>query len=553
MPGEESGQLSNVRIVDADGIKATVRNLAANDALNVALVDSSGNQITTFGGVSVTDDSPFTPASSSVNVAGFVFDDVAPDSVDEGDAGAARMSANRNQYVTIRDAASNERGVNVTAGNALVTDGSAVTQPVSLASVPSHPVTNAGTFAVQESGAALTALQKIDNLAHSGSDVALVEHVPISGQLDDVATTAVTENQIAPVRISSRRALLVEGVASGTVIPVSDGAGSLTVDNAGTFATQVDGAALTALQLIDNLVLLEDAAHVTADPGIQMLAIRDDTLNIRSGAENDYEPLHTDANGALWVRHTSDAVTVASHAVTNAGTFAVQESGAALTALQLIDDTVFAEDVAATAADKGIQVLAVRRDADTTLVGTDNDYAPLQVNANGALKVEAFSGETLPVSGTVTANLAAGTNNIGDMDILSIAAGSNLIGDVGLQPRTSGGLSFYKTIDLDETEEEVKATAGQVYGLHVMNLTAALLYFKIYNAIAANVTVGTTTPDITIPVPGNNDSDGGGFTWSIPQGVAFGTAITVACTTGIADNDSGAPAANACVATVLYK
>jgi hypothetical protein len=43
-------------------------------------------------------------------------------------------------------------------------------------------------------------------------------------------------------------------------------------------------------------------------------------------------------------------------------------------------------------------VFAVRRDADTSLVGTDGDYAPLQVNAGGQLKVEVFSGETLPVS-----------------------------------------------------------------------------------------------------------------------------------------------------------
>lgn len=37
------------------------------------------------------------------------------------------------------------------------------TLPVSLASVPSHPVTNAGTFAVQVDGAALTALQILDD------------------------------------------------------------------------------------------------------------------------------------------------------------------------------------------------------------------------------------------------------------------------------------------------------------------------------------------------------------------------------------------------------
>ena len=40
------------------------------------------------------------------------------------------------------------------------------------------------------------------------------------GQFDDTATGAVTENQFAPVRISSRRAVLVEGVSSGTAVTV---------------------------------------------------------------------------------------------------------------------------------------------------------------------------------------------------------------------------------------------------------------------------------------------------------------------------------------------
>lgn len=42
----------------------------------------------------------------------------------------------------------------------------------------------------------------------------------LMAQLDDTATTAVTENQFAPIRLSTRRALLVEGVASGTAITV---------------------------------------------------------------------------------------------------------------------------------------------------------------------------------------------------------------------------------------------------------------------------------------------------------------------------------------------
>lgn len=55
----------------------------------------------------VADDAAFTPATTKVVMAGFQFDDTLPDSVDEGDAGAARMSARREVYTQIRDAAGN--------------------------------------------------------------------------------------------------------------------------------------------------------------------------------------------------------------------------------------------------------------------------------------------------------------------------------------------------------------------------------------------------------------------------------------------------------------
>lgn len=74
---------------------------------------------------------------------------------------------------------------------------------------------------------------------------------------------------------------------------------------------------------------------------------------------------------------------VPSHAVTNAGTFAVQESGAALTSLQLIDDIVFAEDVAHVSGDKGVMALAVRNPAGTTLTSADGDYSGIAVDGAG--------------------------------------------------------------------------------------------------------------------------------------------------------------------------
>lgn len=85
------------------------------------LVDSSG-RVVTSGIEAKVDDAAFTPGTSSVEVVGGEVDDTGTpsiDSVDEGDAGAVRMSANRNMYMRIRDNAGNERGANVTASSEL--------------------------------------------------------------------------------------------------------------------------------------------------------------------------------------------------------------------------------------------------------------------------------------------------------------------------------------------------------------------------------------------------------------------------------------------------
>jgi hypothetical protein len=50
---------------------------------------------------------------------------------------------------------------------------------------------------------------------------------------------------------------------------------------------------------------------------------------------------------------------------------------------------IFAEDSAHASGDLGQQILAVRQDTPGSLVGADGDYAPLQVDANGALRVNA--------------------------------------------------------------------------------------------------------------------------------------------------------------------
>ena len=166
------------------------------------------------------------------------------------------------------------------------------------------------------------------------------------------------------------------------------------------------------------------------------------------------------------------------------------------------------------------------------------------------------------------ANAGSGGNTFASDDISSVhyprvklvhgADGTN-DGDVAtanpfpvrVLPVAAGGCSIFRSIDLDESEEEVKATAGTVYGIMFSNTATSTRFLKFYNATAASVTVGTTTPVMTLALPGNASDDVSGV-YSLPQGIAFGTAITVAATTGVADNDTGAPGANEVIVNILY-
>jgi hypothetical protein len=60
----------------------------------------------------------------------------------------------------------------------------------------------------------------------------------VNGRLQRIAQRLTSLIALVPAALGANGGLKIEGVASGTVVPVSDGAGSLTVDNGGTFAVQ---------------------------------------------------------------------------------------------------------------------------------------------------------------------------------------------------------------------------------------------------------------------------------------------------------------------------
>lgn len=397
---------------------AAQRVTIANDSTGVLSVDDNGGSLTvdnggTFAtqetGAALTalqliddavfvDDAAFTPATSKVVGIGMEFDDSSPDSVDEGDVGMPRMSARREQYMQIRDAAGNERGANVDASNRL---GVVLSQTLT--------VTDDGAFSL----AANDGVDVGDVTVNNGSGGAAVN-------VQDGGNSLTVDNPALSV---------VNGGAEATALRVT-----LANDSTGLLSVDDNGASLT----VDN-----PALSVTGG-GAEATALRVTLANDSSGL------VSVDDNGA-------------SLTVDNGGTFAVQESGGALTALQLLDDAVFTDDAAFTPAsskvlgvgmefddaspnlvdegDIGIPRMSDRREQYMQIRDAAGNERGANVNGSGQLAV---SVDNNPVLGASTNNIGdvdvlslpaipAGTNNIGDVDVLTLPAlpaGTNNIGDV---------------------------------------------------------------------------------------------------------------------------
>lgn len=117
-----------------------------------------------------------------------------------------------------------------------------------------------------------------------------------------------------------------------------------------------------------NLGKAIDTALGATDTGVLALAVRDDALATLTEADADVSVLRVDSTGRLWCN------------AANAGTFAVQVDGSALTALQLIDDAIFADDAAFTLATSKVSVsggYAVAHNADPTALTAGRAGVPI--------------------------------------------------------------------------------------------------------------------------------------------------------------------------------
>lgn len=88
------------------------------------------------------------------------------------------------------------------------------------------------------------------------------------------------------------------------------------------------------------------------------------------------------------------------------------------------------------------------------------------------------------------------------------------------------GLTEYINSDVDVVSG-VKASSGTIYNLIVDNTAnAAVTYLKLWDVAVGSVTLGTTSPDYVLKIPASVKR-----VIHFPEGLAFGTALTVAATT----------------------
>lgn len=127
-----------------------------------------------------------------------------------------------------------------------------------------------------------------------------------------------------------------------------------------------------------------------------------------------------------------------------------------------------------------------------------------------------------------------------------VAIASDQALTVSLQPTTSGGSSIFRNLDLGVTGQVVKASAGQIYNYFISNVASSPRFVKVYDK--ATAPTQADTPVMTFCIPAGSAAN-----VAFPNGVAFANGISLRATTAVADNDTGAPAANDVVVNIGYK
>lgn len=176
-----------------------------------------------------------------------------------------------------------------------------------------------------------------------------------------------------------------------------------------------------------NLGKAEDAAHTTGDVGVMMLGVRNDSGATTFGGNGDYCPIAVSSNGGQFISSLVPGNSTTEFGKAEDAVAGTGDTGVAILTKRL--DTPVAnalvsadgdythtivdnlgklwtapaqtEDAAHASGDRGSFILGVRNTANSTLAGTDGDYAPVAVDImSGAISGVRRSSTTLTAINT---------------------------------------------------------------------------------------------------------------------------------------------------------
>lgn len=231
----------------------------------------------------------------------------------------------------------------------------------------------------------------------------------------------------------------------------------------------------------------EDSPHVSGDIGLFTLLVRQDTLAASTSADGDYGAFKSNAAGELYVfdttTHTTLTAILADTATIDSQTLSIQNT---LTALSK------AEDSAHVSGDQGIQALAVRNDTPGSLVSANGDYAPLQVDATGNLRVTG----SVTVASDKVEDAAAASGDTGSfmLGVRRDTTGANTSanGDYSeIQTWSNGEMKVVDIANLSILQQQVgvTTTAAQIPAANLANRKSLM----VQNTGSSKVWIGSAT------------------------------------------------------------
>lgn len=370
------------------------------------------------------------------------------------------------------------------------------------------------------------------------------------------AATAAKQPALGTAGSSSADVITVQGITGGTNLNVNCAAGCA----GGTSYTEdvVAAADPVGLAVISRRRDTMTTSEVSADgDNIGLISTNKGELRINDASVNTV--LGTTSDSA-WASGAGSAIsllkTIATASLDTtpatvnltqvAGSSISQGNGTAATAIRVALPT---DGTGVVGLNAGTAIIG-KVGIDQTTDGTTNLVAAKQ---SGTWNVTNISGTVSLPTGAATAakQPALGTAGTASADVISVQGVASM---TPIQTRSAGTATPVRIASAAASTNLTEiADSG---GCRIVSIAGAVartsaVYLKLYNAADGSVTVGTTTPYITLPLPagGTNPTS---FQFDVNQVFASG-ACSLAMTTAVADNSTAAlTAADVVGLTVIW-